>query len=280
MSINKPRFDHLGLEKVFNIEMKIIPTFKYKPKKNEEGKSTYNLNGLDEHWYRTVANNFSFMLPTDLTYLHGEWMAVYNGLLTAYNKNKQVDNNRDNYNKLVEYFNILIMIEYFLEQNEKQIEHGVNAKYFKHDFEFKIKKLLMYLDSYKEHAKTQIAKINADILKKYNEKSLLISSYNYELENYNYNLKKTLYYESIYNEVLTRLKISKDEYMEVLHEDNPASGEPHNEAKKKGSTNHNMSGGSLRRNSRRRSHRNRNRHCRSRSRIRNSRKNIRKTKKH
>lgn len=237
------------------------------------------------------------MLPTDLTYLHGEWMAVYNGLLTAYNNNKQVDNNRDNYNKRVEYFNILIMIERFLKRNKEQIERVVKIIHNNHELEFKLNLFLKDLNNYKKYAKTHINRIKADIRKKYNDKSLLISSYNYELESYNYNLKKTLWYESINKEVLKRLKELNPEsgYIELSANYESASDEPHNEnlpidnynyltigpeEKEEVPTNPNMSGGSLRRNIRRRSHRNRNRHCRSRSRIRNSRKNIRKTKKH
>jgi len=203
MSFDALSFDALSFEEFLNKETQ-MPTFKYRPKINEEGNETYNLNGLDEHWYRTVANNFTFMLPTDLTYLHKLYIKWRKELLTAYTKEK-IESNRDIHNKLKEYFNILIMIKFFLKRNEAQIEHGVKVIHNNHDFEFEINDFLTDLNNYKKYAKTQIDRINADILKENNEKSLLISSYNYELESYNYKLKKTLWYESIYNEVLKRL---------------------------------------------------------------------------
>jgi hypothetical protein len=198
-----------------------IPTekthFSFKHKKVTKNLYTNYLN-RDDLWYLRVEKNFRSMSPTDLAHLHSENIKGLIRLQDIYRKTP----NKKNYNKLAEFHNILSLSQNILIEKEAFIQSKV--KEFKDtDFEYKIDE---YLKNFSAEIKREIDSIKTSKVLK-SIKSIVISDYNKELLNE----------ESIYNEVLKRLRElkSKGEYIELLPandepaNDEPDSGEPAND---------------------------------------------------
>jgi hypothetical protein len=202
-----------------------IPTektrFSFKYKMMNKNLYTNYLN-RDDLWYFRVATNFRSMSPTDLAHLHSENIKGLIKLQAIYRKTQNKKNynqlNKKNYNQLAEFHNILQLSQNILIEKEAFIQSKV--KEFKDtNFEYKIDE---YLTNFRAKIQSEIDSIFYDKYLTKSKKSFFISNCN----------KRRLYEESIYNEVLKRLRKLKSEgvYMEVspdnveLASDEPTSG--------------------------------------------------------
>jgi hypothetical protein len=159
------------------------------------------------------------MLPTNLANLHSNNIQELKELQDIYRRNPNKYAKTDIYNELAEYHNILTLSQRVLKKNEQFIKREVKQLKDKINFEDEINEYLEKLSNEKINIQALINEIKANNDMYAPTKSDYIS-------HYNYNLKKTLWYESIYKEVLKRLKKLNPEsgYIELS-----ASGEPHNE---------------------------------------------------